>query len=236
MSVSVTVLNIGAARFRVGAWQGDARLAYLTPITAAATLAPVVLAEVREQLVRRGYAAVMTSALAATARDLLIDDGYTVRAELVTLSRSLDNSAALPRAPRRTRRARHGDLEAVLRVDAAAFGSFWRIDGNGLRDAREATPRSRWRVNQGSPVAAYSISGRSGAAGFLQRLAVAPQHQGQGLGTMLVSDSLRWLRSSGARTVQVNTPPDNTRALALYERCGFRVDHERLAVLYRSLT
>ena len=72
--------------------------------------------------------------------------------------------------------------------------------------------------------------------GYLQRLAVAAHCQGLGLGTVLVSDALVWLRIRGARTVLVNTPPDNERALALYQRCGFHVEPDRLAVLHRHLT
>ena len=72
--------------------------------------------------------------------------------------------------------------------------------------------------------------------GYLQRLAVTTHCQGRGLGTLLVSDALAWLRRRGAQTALVNTPPDNERALALYQRCGFRIEPDRLAVLHRNLT
>ena len=71
--------------------------------------------------------------------------------------------------------------------------------------------------------------------GYLQRLAVATHSQGRGLGTMLVLDALTWLQRRGAQTALVNTPPDNERALALYQRCGFREEPDRLAVLHRDL-
>ncbi len=136
----------------------------------------------------------------------------------------------------RTRKARRRDLDGVLQVDAGAFPLFWRLDAEGLHEARRATPLSRWRVNRGPEVTAYSITGRAGSEGYLQRLAVAAHCQGQGLGTLLVSDALVWLRRGGARTALVNTPPDNERALGLYHRCGFRTQAERLAVLHRNLT
>ena len=85
-------------------------------------------------------------------------------------------------------------------------------------------------------MAAYSIAGRAGSMGYLQRLAVSTHCQGLGLGTVLVSDALAWLRRRGARTALVNTPPDNERALALYQRCGFSIEADRLAVLHRNLT
>ena len=234
--MALTSLSIGPARFRVGAWQGSHDVAYLAPVTAATTLAPAVLAAVRDRLQQQGYRAVVTGAVAPPARDLLIDDGFGVRSELTALSRDLDSSPRLSDCHGHTRRARRRDLHDVLRVDAEAFAPSWRLDADGLQEARTATPHNRWRVNRGPETAAYSITGRAGSHGYLQRLAVATHYQGQGLGTWLVSDALAWLRRGGARTALVNTPPDNERALALYQRCGFAIEPDRLAVLYRDLT
>lgn len=233
--MAVTPLNIGLARFRVSAWQGSQQVAYLAPVTAAATLAPGVLAAVRDQLLHQGFRAVITAAVTPSARDRLIDDGYHVRSELTALSRDLDVNHSLPSHLGLTRRARGRDLDRVLRIDAEVFDSFWRLGTDGLHDARTATPQSRWRVNRGPEVTAYSIAGRAGSTGYLQRLAVAAPCQGQGLGTVLVADALAWLRRGGARTAVVNTPPDNELALALYQRCGFRVESEPLTVLHRDL-
>lgn len=234
--MALTSLNIGSARFRVGGWQGRHDVAYLAPISAAVTLAPPVLTALRDRLHDQGYRAVITAAVAAPARDRLINDGFGVRAELTALSRDLDASPRLMDPRGRTRRARRRDLASVLQVDAGAFHPFWRLDTAGLHEARKATPLSRWRVNRGPEVAAYCITGRAGSEGYLQRLAVAPHCQGQGQGTLLVSDALAWLRRGGARTALVNTPPDNGRAIALYHRCGFRTQPERLAVLHCDLT
>ncbi len=69
----------------------------------------------------------------------------------------------------------------------------------------------------------------------MQRLAVAPEVQGLGLGRALLSDGLRWLRAHGARRVYVNTQDDNDRALALYLRSGFAQLPVGLHVLGREL-
>jgi ribosomal protein S18 acetylase RimI-like enzyme len=42
-------------------------------------------------------------------------------------------------------------------------------------------------------IVAYAISGRDGRNGYIQRLAVAPEHQHHGHGLTLVTDSLRWM-------------------------------------------
>ena len=231
------LVSVGAARFRVGDWQGSAGVAHVVPLTAAATLVPTALAALRSRLQAHGYRAIVTAAVAPSERDRLMSDGFQVRAELVALSTDLLTSVRLSRSHRRSglRRGSRRDIDEVLQVDAAAFPPFWRLDAYGLHEARTATPSSRWRVLRAPGVTAYSVTGRAGSRGYLQRLAVAPSWQGQGLGTLLVADSLDWLRRRGVQTVLVNTPPDNERALALYRRCGFAVESDRLAVLQRDL-
>ena len=231
------LVSAGAARFRVGDWQGSAGVAHVAPLTAATTLAPTALAVLRSRLQDRGYRAIVTAAVAPSERDRLMSDGFRLRAELVALSADVRTSVRLSRSHRRRglRRGRRRDIDEVLRVDAAAFAPFWRLDACGLHDARTATASSRWRVLHGPEVMGYSVTGRAGSRGYLQRLAVAPSRQGQGLGTLLVADSLDWLRRRGVRTVLVNTQPDNERALDLYGSCGFAVEPDRLAVLQRDL-
>lgn len=234
--MALTSLTIGSARFRVGAWQGAADVAYLALASAAATLAPWVLAALRDRLQDQGYRAVVTAAVAPRERDILIGDGFEVRSELATLRRDLEDAIPeLENPGSRTRRGRWRDLDVVLRVDAEAFPPFWRLNADGIHEARTATPYSRWRVNRSKEVQAYSITGRASSQGYLQRLAVAARCQGRGLGTLLVLDSLVWLRRGGARTALVNTQPDNERALDLYQRFGFRMEPDRLAVLYHDL-
>ena len=234
--MALTRLRIGRARFRVGSWQGAPDVAHVAPLTEAATLAPGVLASMRDQLRDRGYRAVVTAALAPRQRDCLLVDGFGVHSELVVMSRDL--AAPIPAAAGRwrlSRRGRERDLASVLRVDAAAFPPGQRFGLDGLREARVATPHCRWRVCGGRQVKAYSIAGRAGPRGYLQRLAVLPACQQRGLGTLLVLDALRWLRRGGARSALVNTTPDNERAMALYRRCGFILESDRLTVLHRDL-
>jgi ribosomal protein S18 acetylase RimI-like enzyme len=234
--MALTPVSIGSARFRVGTWPGAADVAQLAVASAAATMAPWVLTTLRDRLRDQGYRAVITAAVAARERDALIDDGFAIRSELATLSRDLETAVPRLANPRGlTRRGRWRDLDVVLQVDAEAFAPFWRLDADGIHEARAATPASRWRVNRGTEIQAYSITGRARSQGYLQRLAVASGSQGRGLGTLLVLDALTWLRRGGARTALVNTQPDNERALDLYQRCGFRMEPDRLAVLHRDL-
>jgi ribosomal protein S18 acetylase RimI-like enzyme len=85
-------------------------------------------------------------------------------------------------------------------------------------------------------VIAYALTGRAGPTGYLQRLAVRPAHQGEGLGRSLAVDCLHWLRRHRAIRVLVNTQATNERAFNLYVSLGFRPDANGLAVLHLPLT
>ncbi|MEY4339345.1 MAG: hypothetical protein RLZ14_1195, partial [Actinomycetota bacterium] len=120
-------------------------------------------------------------------------------------------------------------------VDRAAFGDGWYLDPEAIDEVRHATPHHRARTTAGQPLRAYAVSGRDAGIGFLQRLAVHPQQQRQGLGRALVLDSLRWMTRWKVDRVLVNTPVNNEAALLLYESTGFHRLRDRLRVYERSL-
>jgi ribosomal protein S18 acetylase RimI-like enzyme len=184
-------------------------------------------------LATRGFGEVLTGALSPAEQRGFLDAGFTVRESLHLLAHDLDDLPATPVAP--LRRARPGDRDAVLSVDGAAFPPFWRLDREGLTDALEATPSSRFRVVGVGAVEGYAIVGRASRRGYVQRLAVAPELQGGGLGRALLVDGLRWLRRWGVARAVVNTQVDNERARRLYESLGFRMAPSGLAVLGRAL-
>jgi ribosomal protein S18 acetylase RimI-like enzyme len=124
----------------------------------------------------------------------------------------------------------------VLDLDHRAFPPFWQLDRSGLVDAVHATPQSRFRVTEdGGAIVGYVITGRAARRGYIQRLAVDPSHGGRGMGAALVVDGLRWLARWRVDHVAVNTQLDNERALALYERLGFRRQAPGLSVLSAGL-
>jgi ribosomal protein S18 acetylase RimI-like enzyme len=180
-----------------------------------------------------GYREVVTNALAPLACLPLVDVGFAIRGRLHLLAHDLDG---LPAASGRTRRANRSHRPALLQVDARAFDDFWRFDAMAFKEAQRATPRAHVRLapEQGAPCG-YGLFGRAAAAGYVQRLAVAPDVQRSGHGRSLLTDGLRWLRAHGARRAYVNTQEDNERALALYLRSGFTQLPVGLHVLGREL-
>jgi ribosomal protein S18 acetylase RimI-like enzyme len=227
----VDVITWGPERARAGPWRGDRQVAYLAPVADAPVPSAAFVHRCLEQLAARGYERVVTAALSPAESHGFLAAGFEVREQLHLLAHDLRR---IPEAgdPVPIRRAGRGDADAVLAVDHAAFPPFWRLDAGGLADALRATPSVRWRVaDQGTGIIGYAITGRAGRRGYLQRLAVHPDHGGHGVGATLVIDGLRWLKRWRVDHVVVNTQLENARALGLYERLGFRRQPLGLSVL-----
>ncbi|MCM3721085.1 GNAT family N-acetyltransferase [Solibacillus isronensis] len=59
-------------------------------------------------------------------------------------------------------------------------------------------------------------------------VAVAEDHQGKGIGKLLVSHAIRIAKTQGYKTIEIGTANSSIGQLALYQKCGFRivsVDH-----------
>jgi ribosomal protein S18 acetylase RimI-like enzyme len=217
---------------RLGPWRGEREVAYLA-VGAQRPPSAEVLDRCLRTLRGRGYQRVLTNALAPAEALPFVDAGFSVHERLHLLAHDLGD---LPAAGHETRRARPDDHPAVLALDARAFRPFWRLDADGLTQALDATPTTRFRlVDEGTELVGYAITGRADRRGYLQRVGVDPAAQGRGFGRTLVVDALRWLRRHRARDAVVNTQLDNDAALALYRSCGFRELPSGLCVMTRSL-
>lgn len=220
-------------RARVGSWRGEHQVAHLSPASAA-PLSGDFVRHCLDWLAGHGFTSVIGSALPRKDCDGFLDAGFEVREELHLLVHDLEG---LPSAPHGLRRAGRRDQAAVLELDAVSFDPFWQLGPDGLDDALRATSHVRFRVTgrRWGRTAGYAITGRSGATGYLQRLAVHPAARGAGLGRALVTDGLWWIRRHGAGQALVNTQRDNDAALALYRSCGFRLQRGELCVLQKGL-
>lgn len=221
---------------QVAAWRGSRDVALLTPAPDRPTPSIELVAEEIERLRVSGIGRILTGALHRAERAPFLANGFVEHEQLHLLRHDL---VALPAVTGEIhiRRARRRDLATVLDIDARAFDPFWTLDARGLDDAVRATPVTRYRVvgRRAEPAMAYAITGRAADRGYLQRLAVHPDHHRSGVGRALVADALHWLRRSGSRTVMVNTQRQNRAALELYAACGFREEPNGLTVLALDL-
>lgn len=230
------VIRWGEERVRTGPWRGDRHIAYVSPLPDAPVPSPAFVRRCCDLLASRGYTRVVTAALSAPEQHGFLAAGFMVEELLHLLAHDLENLPPPTEAEHFLRRAKPADRPDVLRIDAAAFPLFWRLDDNGLEEAQRATPHARFRVAAVPEVVGYAVTGRAGRRGFLQRLAVQPERQHAGYGRALVVDGLRWLRRWRAERAVVNTQLENDAALALYESLGFRREPSGLSVLGTDLT
>lgn len=225
----VDVVRRGPERVRVAPWRGDANVAHVTPLGEAPPVTAAMVRHCCSVLTERGYRSVVTGALARREQQGFLEDGFVVHEELHLLAHDLLDLPDRRATEHRTRRVLRRDRQDVLAIDHAAFDPFWRLDADALEDAVRATPSARFRIDREGH--GYALTGRAGDRGYVQRLAVDPDTQGVGLGSALVIDGLWWLRRWRAREALVNTQVTNERAVALYERIGFRRRSDGLAVL-----
>lgn len=231
MTVTDTVSADGV-RVRVRPWRGRTETAECAVLPAGALVPPGLLHGALDRAEEHGFDTVVTPALPRFEWRPYLDVGFTVREHLHLLTHDLLDVPASSRRHRHRRALRH-DRRRVLQVDHAAFDEFWRLDAESLEEAMRATPSVRFRV--ASDGTGYSLIGRAGDRGYVQRLAVIPEAQGAGLGSALVVDGLRWLKRRRVHQALVNTQTGNERAVELYERLGFRRRDDGLGVLQIDL-
>jgi ribosomal protein S18 acetylase RimI-like enzyme len=125
-------------------------------------------------------------------------------------------------------------------LDANVFPCLGRRDGC-LRLMREISrrngfvPEATWLVRYQNPSAGPEPVGtvqglHSEGWGGIQNLGICHLHRGHGLGTLLLRMAAAGFRAAGLDRLHLEVTTDNTAALRLYERLGFR----RARVVYKA--
>jgi len=86
-----------------------------------------------------------------------------------------------------------------------------------------------WR-NARDGIAAFNMVHRSGVEGWMGPLAVHPDYQGQGIGKMIVSSGVEWLKKNGARVIGLETMPRTMDNVGFYSTLGFVPGHLTVTV------
>jgi GNAT superfamily N-acetyltransferase len=180
-----------------------------------------------------GIDSVLSPPLPPSARPTWEEAGFGICADLTLMRRQLDRIAPPSHI---VLDGTDLDIPEVLRIDGVAFDEFWRFDRDALEEAMAATPRSALHVVRSveGGLAGFAVTGTGHSVAYLQRLAVDPRWQGQGIGRSLIRTSARWAKRAEARSIMLNTQTENTGAIGLYEAEGFELLTEPLAVLQRA--
>ena len=184
-----------------------------------------------QRLMDIGAPSVLSPPLPASAHSSWLDAGFTSFLDLALMRLELDGQLGCP--DHLVVDGGNIPLPKLLEIDAAAFIPFWRFDELGISEALEATGNSDTliiRDPDGGP-AGFAIVGYGSAVAYLQRVAVHPQWQGQGMGRSLVRAAARKARKHGAKIMLLNTQFDNVAAISLYKDEGFSLLPEPLSLL-----
>lgn len=126
------------------------------------------------------------------------------------------------------------DLAGVLAVEDAAFAPPWRHDAREFLETADDYPCFIVAVDaQG--LAGYLFASVEEELGYLVRIAVHPARQGQGIGSRLLAEVMRFFAAEGVARVLLNTQEDNAAAQRLYVAWGFELIAPQGFVLARDL-
>ncbi|MBT8165046.1 MAG: GNAT family N-acetyltransferase [Acidimicrobiia bacterium] len=192
------------------------------------------LAEAAEHVLGLGATAVISPPLMAGTRLVWKEAGFEPYTTLALLRRVLDGREGVAEA---LRTVTDTEWRRVVAIDAAAFGDTWKAELPALLEALTSASKS---VILGiddpatSALVGYAIVACSAETGYLQRIAVDPSFHRRGVARALTRAAHTWCLRRGARSVILNTKPDNEAALALYRSEGYTILPERLELLQYS--
>ena len=179
---------------------------------------------------QRGGATVAMIAMHQWLSDLLVRNNFTHTQDIIMLEwkgAHVPEELSVEGVTMRTMRI--SDLPVVADLDAAAFRPLWQ---NPLDALEKALPQATSAVvaEDDKGVVGYQISTTNPFGAHLARLAVRPDAQRRGLGSLIVTDLIRRLKNKGVSRLTVNTQSDNHASLALYEKMGFVLTGEKFPV------
>lgn len=194
------------------------------------TLLPPLEKTARQQgataLVQIGYAPWLTPDLSKRgflSRDWVVT--YEWRSQPVTIG---GNPSVIVRS------AHLRDLPTLLALDKDIFGPMWHKPINNFEEALARAFIFSIAELDGE-IVGYQWCETHERHGHITRLAVRPGREGQGIGTRLLTEALATLLKANVNWITLNTQESNLRSRMLYERHGFRLTGERVAVLWKDL-
>ncbi len=214
-----------------GLWVDAAMVTLASGVTADRMLARLLQAALPGLRTRRVTGVVCLTA-EAWLRDALLEIGFKEVDQVITYTRH--NQYALPpiRPVATLRPAGPAEADTFLRLNAAAFHSFWRYDAATTLSWLFSADHAVLAERDGQAVGFALTSHASGNSyDQLIRLATHPDAQGQGVGRQMVADAIAFSRQMGSPGVALNTQLSNTVSRHLYEALDFHVSGAAVRVL-----
>lgn len=124
------------------------------------------------------------------------------------------------------------DEEALTELQNTAFGDNWGFSPNTVEQIaarvrlKDGDPEGILLIMDGERIAGYDwtlhSSGAGGSIGWISMTGVHPDYRGKGLGTVVVTAGLSYLKSKGVDTVELEVDSENVPARELYLKLGFK--------------
>jgi ribosomal protein S18 acetylase RimI-like enzyme len=190
----------------------------------------------KNDIAQQGGATVALIAMHKWLGDLLIRNDFTHSQDIIMLEwKGTDVQDSILPASVNIRDMHVSDLPDVAKLDAAAFAPLWQ---NPLDALEKALPQatSATVVEDVQGLIGYQISTANPFGAHLARLAVRPDAQRRGLGSLIVADLLHRLNGKGVARLTVNTQSDNLASFALYKKMGFVLTGEKFPVFCYSIS
>ena len=115
-------------------------------------------------------------------------------------------------------------LDEVLAIERAAYQHPW-TRGNFADSVRSGYQAQLLCADEA--LIGYFVAMKGVDEVHLLNLTVAPEHQGQGWGRVMLDALALWARGQGAQWLWLEVRMGNTRAQRIYERYGYRRVGER---------
>ncbi|PWT71164.1 MAG: hypothetical protein C5B60_11270 [Chloroflexi bacterium] len=126
------------------------------------------------------------------------------------------------------------DVAGAVAIEDLAFQQLWRHDAGSFLQVRQAYPYFVVAEDD-KGIVGYQYNTIDAGVGYLVRIAVHPRAQGQGVGTRLMAEAVRYFATHQVHRIVLNAEETNRRAQSLYLRFGFHPAYTRGFVLARDI-
>ena len=115
------------------------------------------------------------------------------------------------------------DIEKVIALwHAAGVARPWNDPRKDIAFARRNTHSTLLVAEMEGEVVATVMVGEDGHRGWVYYVAAAPNHQGKGLGRIMMAAAEDWLKRRGVWKMQLLVRAENTAVIEFYEHLGYR--------------
>ena len=122
------------------------------------------------------------------------------------------------------RDALKSDIQLLLDIENAVFQSeAWSKDVFESEFALLGSSRIYKVIESDKDIAGYFGLAIIDGVADITTIAVSPEHQHQGLGTLMMNEIMEIAKHHNVRKIMLEVKPDNEVAISLYQKYGFEV-------------